>query len=115
MASFVPVWSARHVVVLRRLRRKNLRRAGWTSAIDHPSGRNARRYDVAGSISAYVHAKRAAMGPAGRARRMPRDRAERFSGGGQGLARDVAGVLRAGIIRPALSHHPLAADPTTGL
>jgi hypothetical protein len=30
---------------------------------------------------------------------MPRDRAERFSSGGQGLARDVAGVLRAGIIR----------------
>src|SRR5258707_9609422 len=54
---------------------------------------------MAGPGRAYVHEKRAAMGPAGRECRVPRDRAKRFSIGGQGLARDVAGILPAEIIR----------------
>src|SRR5258708_22329529 len=67
---------------------------------------------MAGPGRAYVHEKRAAMGPAGRECRVPRDRAKRFSIGGQGLARDVAGILPAEIVLVwLLSHHPLAADP----
>jgi hypothetical protein len=41
MASPVPDWSGRHVMVLRRLRRPNLRRTRWASAIDQHSRRNA--------------------------------------------------------------------------
>jgi hypothetical protein len=57
--------------------------------------------DMAGPGSAYVHEERASVGSAGRRCRVSRDRAERFSIGGQGVARDVVGILSADIEREA--------------
>ena len=90
MAPSILEWSGRHVMVLRRLRRPNLRRTRRTSALNDPSRGNAGRYDMAGSDRAYVRQKRAAMGLAGARRRMPRDRPRRFQAVGPSVARDVA-------------------------